>query len=58
MGIGFSYLNMSLNINGEVTVNRPEESLIEKVKEHAILDNISSTYVTSPTGIDFFTNIK
>ncbi|MBO5138898.1 MAG: hypothetical protein J6B89_04620 [Bacilli bacterium] len=53
MGLGFSYLNTSLSINGVVTVNRPKELLMTKIAEQAVLDNIASKYVTSETGIDF-----
>ncbi len=53
MGIGYSYLTTSLSIGGNITVNKPKELLINKIKEKAAADNVSSEYVTSSTGIDF-----
>lgn len=55
MGIGYSYIRKELSVNGKVEVLNGEAktSGILGIDKIAYLDNEISTYVTSPTGIDF-----
>ena len=55
--VGYAYLSTTLNIEVNVKVPKYIEKidLVTKIKEEAVLDNITSTYVTSSTGIDFTT---
>lgn len=46
-------LNFSAQIEATTEKKNITKTLAGKMKEEAVMDNIASTYVTSPTGIDF-----
>lgn len=54
-GIGYASLERKLGMQLDVSVLKYEKpfSLYSRIADGAVLDNISSTYVTSDTGIDF-----
>ena len=46
-------LSLSTQVEATTEKKNVTKTLAETIKEEAVMDNIASTYVTSPTGIDF-----
>lgn len=55
IGVGYAYLTTTLNMQVDVKVSKyvNPNDLAFNISKNAVADNVSSTYVSSATGIDF-----